>query len=81
VAVIAAIELQDELAARECPGQTHRRHRRLGAARNEAQHLDMRHALDDELSELQLCLGRRAKAGTTRCRLCYSGDYARRCVT
>ena len=53
VAVVAAGELDDHVAAGEAAGQTERRHRRLGAGRDEP-HLVDRRAGDDLLGELDL---------------------------
>ena len=54
VAVVAALELQDEVAAGESAGEPDRAHRRLGPARDEPDHLHRRHGRDDALGELDL---------------------------
>ena len=63
MAVVAAVELEDEVAARHRPRDAHRAHRGLGAARHEAQHLEVRHALDDTFGELDLEPGGNAERG------------------
>ena len=62
VAVVAARELEDELALGGRPGHPHRAHRRLGAAVHEPDHLERRHPAPHELCELHLGLARRAVA-------------------
>src|SRR4051812_16660092 len=52
--MIAAVELEDGVAARHCARDAHRAHRGLGAARHESQHLDVRHAFRDQFAELHL---------------------------
>ena len=47
VAVVAALELHDRVAAREAARGAERRHAGLGAARDGAHHLDRRVELDD----------------------------------
>ena len=59
MAVVAAGELHDDVAAGEAAGQPDRRHRRLGAGGDEADPLDRR-TRDDLLGELDLGLGRGA---------------------
>jgi hypothetical protein len=59
VAVIAAFELQDQVAPGESPRHTNRRHRRFGTAVHEADHLDRRDAADDLLGELDFLGSRR----------------------
>ena len=67
VAVVGAGELQDLLAPGRRAGEPHRAHRRLGARRRHAQHLDRRHAPRDLLGQLDLAVGRRAE-GRARAR-------------
>ena len=57
VAVVAAGELDHAVAAGERPGQPDRRHRRLGARRDEAHELDRREGVGDLLGQLDLALG------------------------
>ena len=71
VSVIAAVELEDDVALGRRARDAHGAHRRLGAARHEAQHLDVRHPLDD-----QLCRARpRARS---ECRSSCRGASSRR---
>ena len=51
VAVVAALELQDRRAPGEAARHADRRHRRLGAARHRAHHLDRRIERDERLGE------------------------------
>ena len=50
--VIAALELDDDVAARGGPGDPHRRHRRLGARVHEPHHLERGHAPPHQLGEV-----------------------------
>ena len=63
MAMIAAGELHDDIAAGEPAGQADRAHRRFGAARNEPHHFDRRHGIDDHLREFGFEFGRGAEAG------------------
>ena len=74
MAVIAAVELEEHVAPGDGARDAHRAHRRLGAARDEAQHLDVRHALDDQLAELHLELGGNAEARAARASLASSAS-------
>ena len=70
MAVITAVELEEDIALRDRAGDANRAHRRLGAARHEAQHFDVRHSLDDQFSEPHLQLGRNPEArAATHCLL------------
>ena len=62
VTVIAAIELEKGIASRRRAREAQRAHCRLGAARHEAHHLDVRESLGDQLRELDLELGGDAEA-------------------
>ncbi len=62
VAVVAADELDDLLAAGEPAGDAHGAHRRLGARVDHAHELDRRHGLADQARQLDLELGGRAVA-------------------
>ena len=64
VAVIASVELEDDVAFRDGAGDANGAHRRLRPARNEAQHLDVRHAIDDQFRQPHLQLGWNTEAGT-----------------
>ena len=66
VAVVGAGELQQLLAAGGGAGEPDRAHRRLGARRGHAQHVDGGHALRDELGELDLAGRRRAEGRAAR---------------
>ena len=66
VAVVGAGELDERLAAGGRAGEPDRAHRRLGARGRHAQHVDARHALADELGELDLAGRRRAVARAER---------------
>ena len=61
VAVVAAGELEDTVAAGEAARQPDRAHRRLRAGRDETNALDGRNRVDDLRGELDLALGRRAE--------------------
>ena len=61
VAVVAAVELDHTVAASERPREPDRRHRRLGARRDEPDALDRRHRVDDLGRQLDLALGRSAE--------------------
>ena len=66
--VVAALELDDQVAARDAARQPDRRHRRLGARGHETDRLDARHRIDDACGELHLALGRHAERGAApRC--------------
>ena len=76
VAVVAAGELDDAVAAGRAPRQPHRRHRRLGAARHEPHHLAARHPLADRLGQQHLALGRRAEGGAVAAARCTASTTA-----
>ena len=69
VAVVGAGELDQRLAAGGRAGEPDRAHRRLGARRGHAQHVDAGHALGHQLGQLDLADGRRAVARAERRRL------------
>jgi len=62
VAVIAAVKLDDAVAAREAARQAHRAHHRLGAGIDQPQFADGRHRLADFFRQQNFRLGRRAEA-------------------
>jgi hypothetical protein len=62
VAVVAAVELEDQVAPRERARHPDRAHRGLGAARHEAEHRQVRHPRDDHLREVDLEPGGHAEA-------------------
>ena len=61
VAVVAALELDDHVAAGGAARQAQRAHRCLGPRADQAHLLDARHEGDDCLGELDLALGRCAE--------------------
>ena len=63
MAVIAALELDDPIAAGRGPRDAHRAHRRFGARADEADALDRRHQRADAFAELDFERARRAEAG------------------
>ena len=63
VPVVGAGELEHLVAPGGRARQPQRAHRRLGARRGHAQHVDRRHARTDELRELDLGCRRRAEGG------------------
>ena len=65
MAVIAPANLRDAVPARRAPGEPDRAHRRLGARRDEPDHLDRRNRVDDLLRQEHLALGGRAEARPT----------------
>ena len=75
VPVIAALELHDELAARDRAGQPHAGHGRLGPAVHEAHHLETRHAPPHRFGELDFRLARRAVGPAARHGLCHGGEH------
>ncbi len=58
--VVAALELEDQIAAGEAAGEADGGHGGLGAAIDEADHLDGRHEGDDLFGQLDLFRGWRA---------------------
>jgi hypothetical protein len=74
VAVVAAGELHDDVAAGEPAGQPDRRHRGLGARRHQPEPLD-RGAADDLLDQGDLVLGRGAVRRAAGGRLADRGDH------
>src|SRR5204863_439499 len=60
--VITSVELEDRVALRHRARDANRAHRCLRTAGDEPNHLNVRHALDDELSEADLQLRRNAEA-------------------
>ena len=67
VAVIAAVELDDHVAAGEAAREAQRAHRRLGARLDQAHHLDRRHGVAIALGELDLA-ARSARRSSCRAR-------------
>src|SRR4051794_19592569 len=78
MAVIATVELQNDVALRCGSRQPYGAHRRLRAARHEPKHRDVRHSVDDQFGErhLQLSWNTEARSATHRC--AERIDYARR---
>ena len=66
MAVVAALELDDAVAAGESAREADRAHRRLGARADHAQPLDRRHEFDDPARELGLDHRRRAEGQAVR---------------
>ena len=64
MAVVAAGELEDPVAARRGAGEPDRAHRRLGPGGHEPDELDGRHRVDDLLRQLDLRLRRGAEGRT-----------------
>ena len=69
VAVVAALELHDQVAPGGGAGEPQRAHHGLGPGVDEAHHLHRGQRLDDKLGQLQLRLGRCAERGAARRRL------------
>ena len=78
VAVVAAGELDDQVAAGEPAREPDGAHRRLGAAGDEPHHLDRRHRVDDHFGELAFRV-RTARRSWSRCLTAASDgfDHAR----
>jgi hypothetical protein len=74
VAVVAAGELEDPVAAGRAAREAQRAHRRLGPRRDEANLLDRGHGVDELLRERHLALGRRAEGRPRRSRLLHGLD-------
>jgi hypothetical protein len=81
VAVVAAVELENEVAASSRAGEAQRRHRRLGAGGDETDHFDGGDGLDDALREIGLSLGGRAERGPTSGGLAHGFNHRRVRVT
>ena len=77
VAVVAALELHDQIAPGGGAGEPQRAHHRLGPGVDEAHHLHRGQRLDDQLRQLQLGLRRRAEGGAARRRLRHRIDDRR----
>ena len=75
MSVIAAFELDDEVASGRRAGQPHGRHRRLRPAVHEPHHLETRHAPPHFFGELDLGLARRAVRPAALCRLADCLEY------
>ena len=73
VTVVVAGELHDRVAAGEAAGHANGGHRRLGAARHEANELAARNPVDDRLGQQHLSLRRRAVARASRGGLLHGG--------
>jgi hypothetical protein len=61
MAVVAALELDQHVAAGVAAGQADGAHRRLGAGRNQAHHVHRRHQFAQQVGDLDFLLGRRAE--------------------
>ena len=77
MAVVAALELDDAVAAGESAREADRAHRRLGAGAHHAQALDGRHELGDPARELGLDHGRCAEREAVRGAARDRGDHVR----
>src|SRR5437879_3734509 len=66
VAVVAALELDDQAAPGEAAREANRRHRRLGARRNETDLIERGHEPAQRLGELDLGFRRRAEGKRAR---------------
>ena len=66
VTVVAALELEDRVAARRRPREPHGRHGRFGPRAHAAQHLDGRHPAPHVLGQFHFGLARRAIAPPPR---------------
>ncbi len=80
VAVVAALELDGEVAAGEPARHPQGAHGGLGAGGNQAQALDGGYGAADLLGKLDLALGRSAEAGADLKRLAQRLDYRRMAV-
>ena len=78
VAVIAAFELDGEVAAGESARHAQRAHGGFGAGVDQAHHLHGRNDLRDQLGELDFALGGRAEAGAGFENIAQSVDDLRR---
>ena len=78
VAMIAAVELDQEIATRLRTCDAQRAHRRLGAAGDEAQHLDVRHARSHQFGQRHLERRRYAEARAVFHRLAQRIEHHRR---
>ena len=76
-AVIAALHLDDEIAAGERARRTQRVHDRLGTGVAKAHHVDRGNAIDDDLRQSGLGLIRRRKRGAVGKSFCHGGDDRR----
>ena len=74
--VIAAIELENQVAPSKCPCQAQRRHRRFGPRADETHKVDTRKGLFDQLRQIHLGLGWGPVARTARCGILDGGDNA-----
>jgi hypothetical protein len=61
VAVVAAVELQHHVASGRATREPHGRHRCLGAARDEPDHVEAGERVDESRGQLDLALGRGAE--------------------
>ena len=77
VAVVAAVELHDQVAPGRRARQAQGRHRRLGARVDETHHLDRRQCANHEFGELGLGLRRRAERRAARGRDLHGRDDLR----
>src|SRR6185312_2655414 len=77
MAVIAALKLNDVLAARECARQANRRHRGFRSRADEAHHLDRGECFPNQLAQLTLGASRSAEAGAVFRSALYRCDYLR----
>ena len=80
MAVVAALELHEQVAPGRAAREPDRAHRGLGAAVDEPHPVDARHRIDDALGELDLADGRRAERGAHRRRPARRLDDLGSCV-
>src|SRR5438552_5228272 len=79
--MVAAVELEDCVAASEGARQPYRAHRGLGSARDKAHHLEVRHSPPNQLAELNLELRWHSEAGSVLHRALESIENDRRRVS
>ncbi|MPN55553.1 hypothetical protein SDC9_203237 [bioreactor metagenome] len=72
--MVAALELDQDVAAGETARQADRAHRRLGAGRNQAHHVERRHHLAQQVGDVDFALGRRAEGQTVDDGFLHGGD-------
>ena len=80
VAVIAAFELDGEIAAGEAARQAQRAHGRFGAGVHQPHHFHRGHGLRDQLGQFDFALGGRAEAGAGFEHLAQRVDHRRRAM-
>src|SRR6266550_347925 len=76
--MIASLELEDFVPARERARKSHRAHRCFSTTRDKAHHLEVRHSLTNQFAELHLELGGHSEAGSVLHGACKRVEYDRR---